>query len=430
METNEKTVLSENENISPKKKNNKGIIIGIIIAAVIVLAVGIGLGIYNSPENRMSRQLDLGQKYLEEQNYEQAVVAFNEVIEIDDRCLEAYLGGMEAYAMLGDTENQKALYEKALGKVREFSAEEIEADRENVVLLYLEAEAVYAGDDEKILGILQEGYELTGDERLESKIENLQAKIKEAEKLLVKQEFQEFREEQGQRLDLLHGHIVYGECYLTYEQIEKEVLPWIELLEKYKNLFPEEGNQWGRYLPMLYYMIGDYEACLDVRKQAYEITGEELFSVEGYTAAYSDTEDEHDEYGRQTKVITSTDGLCPSEREYGENGRVKIVRVFNYTSHGEKDSYEIWNYEYDNDGRVTKQTMERYHNGSGELCSCAIITCSYDNIEQGYFTQHVWQTLDICRGGSAKIYEWDKDVTIEQDGMLTWGEPYNRYQSE
>jgi len=171
MEANDKASVDRIGNVI-KKISDKRIFIGIAIVAAVALLLG--FGIYNSPENRMSRQLDLGQKYLEEQNYEQAIVAFNEVIEIDDRCLEAYLGGMEAYAMLGDAENQKALYEKALGKVREFSAEEIETDKENVILLYLEAETVYAGDDEKILGILQEGYALTGDERLRIRIEALE----------------------------------------------------------------------------------------------------------------------------------------------------------------------------------------------------------------------------------------------------------------
>lgn len=112
METNEKAVSIESEDGLPKKRNNKGIIIGIILAAVIILAVGMGLGIYNSPENRISRQLDLGQKYLEEQNYEQAVVAFNKVIEIDPMSVEAYLGLANAYVGLGDMDSAIAILEE------------------------------------------------------------------------------------------------------------------------------------------------------------------------------------------------------------------------------------------------------------------------------------------------------------------------------
>jgi len=104
MVTNDKTVQTEYESAFPKKKNNKGILIGIIIAVAIALAVGIGFGIYNSPENRLSRQLDLGQKYLEEQNYEQAIVAFNQAIVLEPMSVEAYMGLADAYIGMGDTE--------------------------------------------------------------------------------------------------------------------------------------------------------------------------------------------------------------------------------------------------------------------------------------------------------------------------------------
>ena len=73
-------------------------LIVIIAAALLILLVGagFGLGIYNSPANRLSRQLDLGQKYLEEMDYEQAKIAFEEAIAIDPKCAEAYLGDADA----------------------------------------------------------------------------------------------------------------------------------------------------------------------------------------------------------------------------------------------------------------------------------------------------------------------------------------------
>lgn len=98
-----RTVLNKNENSFKKKMSNKGIIFGIIISVVIALTIG--LGVYNSPNNRITRQLDLGQKYLEEQNYEQAIFAFNEAITMDPMCVEAYLGLADAYVGLDDLES-------------------------------------------------------------------------------------------------------------------------------------------------------------------------------------------------------------------------------------------------------------------------------------------------------------------------------------
>lgn len=51
--------------------------------------------------------LDLGQKYLLDGNYEQAIVEFNKVIEIDTKNVDAHLGLAEAYTKLGD-------YDKAI----------------------------------------------------------------------------------------------------------------------------------------------------------------------------------------------------------------------------------------------------------------------------------------------------------------------------
>lgn len=80
----------------------------IIIACVIVtaiIALIIGISIYDLPDNRLHRQLDLGQRYLEEMNYEQAVVEFDKAIEIDPMSIEAYMGKAEAYIGLGDLQS-------------------------------------------------------------------------------------------------------------------------------------------------------------------------------------------------------------------------------------------------------------------------------------------------------------------------------------
>ena len=121
METNENTVLNNTENNASKKKDNKVLMGGIIAAVILVLAAGIGFGIYNSPSNRLSRQLDLGQKYLEEMDYEQAKIAFEEAIAIDEKCTEAYIGLTEAY--IGMNEYDKAL--ETAQKGYEVTGEEI-----------------------------------------------------------------------------------------------------------------------------------------------------------------------------------------------------------------------------------------------------------------------------------------------------------------
>lgn len=115
---------------SDKQKKFSGKKWGIIgVIAVVVIALIAGISIYNTPANRLSRQLDLGNRYLEEQNYEQAIVEFDKAIAIDSMSVEAYLGKADAYIGMGDLKSA--------------------------------------------LDTLQTGYELTGDERLKVKFDEL-----------------------------------------------------------------------------------------------------------------------------------------------------------------------------------------------------------------------------------------------------------------
>lgn len=135
---------------------------GIIGAvAAVVLALAIGLGIYNAPVNRLNRQLSLGNKYLEEQKYEEAALAFEQAIAIDDRCMQAYAGGIEAYLNTGDTENLEKMYEKAMGVIGELDEEFLTENMDAVVDIYLYADEVY-GNTEKAAQILEEAMEITG----------------------------------------------------------------------------------------------------------------------------------------------------------------------------------------------------------------------------------------------------------------------------
>ena len=75
-------------------------------AAVFLLAMAILAGIFHagrgSASGRLREQLNLGEKYLTEEDYERAVVAFTEAISLDEKNVEAYLGLAEAYLGLGD----------------------------------------------------------------------------------------------------------------------------------------------------------------------------------------------------------------------------------------------------------------------------------------------------------------------------------------
>ncbi len=143
----------EQTNISAKTNGKKWGIIGAILLVSITLIVCIS--IYNTPVNRLSRQLDLGNRYLEEQNYEQAIVEFDKAIAIDPMSVEAYLGKADAYIGLGDLQSA--------------------------------------------LDTLQTSYGLTGDERLKEELDEIEAQLNQVsqpEEALLPVEEVEAQEEQ------------------------------------------------------------------------------------------------------------------------------------------------------------------------------------------------------------------------------------------
>ncbi len=101
------------------------------IILIVIIATAAGVILFNNTDTaRFRKQLNLGQRYLSEMKYEEAVVAFNQAIEIDPRSVDAYLGLADAYIGLGD--------------------------------------------EEAALAALKAGYEVTGDERLKERIDEME----------------------------------------------------------------------------------------------------------------------------------------------------------------------------------------------------------------------------------------------------------------
>ncbi len=170
MDEENQVLQQEKENIEQavkaedKKMSKKTL--GIIGAAVVtILALAVGVVIYNLPANRVARQLSLGEKYLAEQNYEQAALAFGEAIAIDEKNMQAYAGGIEAYLMLEDSVNAEKLYEQAVRVIEEFDGNYIQDNSEVIVGIYLRASSVYLDNYKRITDCLEKGLSVLGDIR-------------------------------------------------------------------------------------------------------------------------------------------------------------------------------------------------------------------------------------------------------------------------
>ena len=115
-------------------------------------------------------QYDLGIRYLSEQNYSEAILAFTAAIEVDPNRQELYIGRAQAYIASGETEENLAAALADYEKAKELGY--TDAD------LWLGMADIYIrqGDYDKALEILQEGLEATGgDADIQAKIDELES---------------------------------------------------------------------------------------------------------------------------------------------------------------------------------------------------------------------------------------------------------------
>ena len=73
----------------------------VVIVCIVIVCVFIATG---SDQRKLDSLLDMGDKYLSELDYEQAIVAYEAAIAIDPKCEEAYLALAEAHLQMGNYE--------------------------------------------------------------------------------------------------------------------------------------------------------------------------------------------------------------------------------------------------------------------------------------------------------------------------------------
>ena len=96
----------------------------IIVILIMIVAIEGVLIFFRLPAQRLSRELRLGEKYLDELQYEDAILSFTEAIRISPKSAEAYFNRGLAYEGLADEQANKAAQypdaeaEKNYGKAR------------------------------------------------------------------------------------------------------------------------------------------------------------------------------------------------------------------------------------------------------------------------------------------------------------------------
>ena len=96
-----------------KNDKKKLIIVLSVVISVVIIGVASFIVYSNTPEQRIIRQLNLGNRYLSDLEYESAIACFETVITIDPQIADAYSGLIDCYEGLMDPDGLMNVYSDA-----------------------------------------------------------------------------------------------------------------------------------------------------------------------------------------------------------------------------------------------------------------------------------------------------------------------------
>ena len=144
--------------LKPVFKSKKVIISTIIILFLLASIITGIVASSTGTRTRVKQKLELGEKYLSEMKYEEAILVFKEVIEIEPRNVQAYLGISEAYVALEQPEEAITWLETGISEI-EAHGEVIEGCEE----LYIKESEIHQrmDNDDLAKDVLEAGYTFT-----------------------------------------------------------------------------------------------------------------------------------------------------------------------------------------------------------------------------------------------------------------------------
>lgn len=402
----------------------------LISASFLMLLAACG----KSVEAHWQEQYDLGEKYLSELNYDQALMAFSKAIEIDEKQVDAYLGRAQVYLHQENYEAAIADYTSALA---------IDADQSELYILRGDAYAELASEaDEPTrtdslnragrdyeqaidkMGLtwelfikLSDIYKQTDESKLSDLIEKALENFGDTDELANwLQENGYYLTDAGTAEPIdLGGYLgQFESVHSGYAAINGEEPDrgsefdfFVETEKRRQLLAPidqivseaiEEENDdirtYGDKLSVMYYMAGELETAREIRTILYNQSGDEIYNPDNhviYNTNYGMSTSYFNGYGCITREVwASANATCT----YDEKSRT-ISRIYdNDYSHIESV------YEYDDKGRIARLTVTNTVNGH---YSQDIYSYEYD----GNVVTKKWMPYGASESYTSEIYYID-----------------------
>ncbi len=312
-------------------------------------------------------QYDLGMRYLNDGNYEEAIIAFTAAIEIDEKRPEGYEGRGRAYVLSGETaenlEAAKSDFEKAL----ELDPTYVDA--------WLDLADIYIrqGDYDKAKEILKEALDKTGgDQSIASKLEEVETGIISGgpTRLNVYDAFADDTQVSTPRLNVYFEYTYDDDGRVAsiseYSASSKEPFASIDLS------YDENGNELVGYCFAT--VTSDVQLCQLLKTEnEYDSSGKRIKTLYYWVDYLADetlidfyTVYHYDSAGIMTgyeKLPTDPDPewnwKYVGTLEYDENGTLISIRE-EYFSSGQSIGTHFFTFEYDGNGNCIK-CIEAYN---------------------------------------------------------------------
>lgn len=319
-------------------------------------------------------QYDLGVRYLSEGNYEEAIIAFTAAIEIDPKNKDAYLGRASAYMESGAKEDNLTAAMADYQAVLEI--DDLCADA------YLGMAEIYIAQDEfdKAKEILQKGIDMTGDERLSARLEEIQSgNINDHWNRVHRATTYNGS---GELLYYIEYTYLTGDNYWRYDTAAS---------------YDANGNQTG-------FAKCEYDENGNKIKSFYCFRDGTTEYIRGIEKAYdsdgheirSDWLDADGSLYQYTISAYDSAGNCVRWSVYGEDGKLKQENTWEYSSKGICMKETI---SYYHEGSLSRYSITEYNGSGQEVC-----TTDYD--ENGKTTgYHTFDYDEMGREIGVNFYD-------------------------
>lgn len=148
-----------------KRLSKRTVIIVAIILMILSLGAYMTMQVVNA--STIEREVERGYKYFNEQNYEEAIIAFESVLEIDEKHVEARISLSNSHLALDNMEKAKEVTTEGINIVPE----------EPDFYLQLSALEIIDKDINEAVHTLDKGYERTKDDKISNEISKVSYQI-------------------------------------------------------------------------------------------------------------------------------------------------------------------------------------------------------------------------------------------------------------